>query len=167
MDSMASDHQNFELSVSIYIDARTDICWKILTQHMPEWWCPTPWTLTLDDVELRAGGRCNMTMHGPNGETHRSEGLFLDVVEGQRFVTTDAVARDESGDIYPLEPMMIGGWEVLPQGEGTLYRAWARHWTADARTEHENMGFTEGWQIVAQQFKALCEAEAERIKNDA
>jgi uncharacterized protein YndB with AHSA1/START domain len=157
--SLTSDHQNFELAVSIHIDASRDICWKILSQRMPEWWCPAPWKLTLDDVDMRAGGRCNMTMYGPNGEVNRSEGLFLDVVEGQRFVTTDAMGRDEHGEIYPLEPLMIGGWEVLPQGTGTLYRAWARHWTEEARSEHSELGFTEGWKAVAMQFKALCEAE--------
>lgn len=161
MASMASEFKKFELAVSIHVSASPQLCWKILTQRMPDWWCPQPWRLELDEVEMRAGGRCNMTMYGPNGEVNRSTGLFLDVVDGQRFVTTDAVGRDAHGEIYPLEPLMIGGWEVRPDGDGTLYRAWARHWTEDAKSEHKSLGFTEGWDIVARQFKQLCEAESQ------
>ena len=64
-----------------------------------------------------------------------------------------------SASIAPATPFRIGGWEIAPEGSGTRYTAWARHWTDEAQKQHEEMGFTSGWGAVAEQLKALCEAE--------
>ena len=146
-----------ELSVTTLIDATPEKVWQVMTERMAEWWCPKPWTVTLDEIDLRSGGRCAMTMHGPEGETMPSDGMFLEVVPGKRFVTTDAVVRDASGRLAPAGPFMIGGWEIEPEGQGTRFTGWARHWTEEAKQQHEEMGFTPGWSAVAQQLKALCE----------
>jgi uncharacterized protein YndB with AHSA1/START domain len=54
---------------------------------------------------------------------------------------------------------MIGGWEIEPEAGGTRFTGWARHWTDEAVKRHEEMGFTPGWSTVAEQLKALCEAD--------
>ena len=61
-----------ELSVTTLIDAAPGTVWRVMTERMAEWWCPKPWTVTLDEVDLRSGGRCAMTMHGPDGEVKHS-----------------------------------------------------------------------------------------------
>lgn len=147
-----------ELSVTTLIDAAPDKVWQVMTERTAEWWCPKPWTVTLDDFDLKSGGRCAMTMHGPEGETMPTDGIFLEVVPGTRFVTTDAVVRDASGRLTAGTPFMIGGWEIAPEGDGTRFTGWARHWTDEARKQHEEMGFVDGWKAVAEQLKALCEA---------
>jgi uncharacterized protein YndB with AHSA1/START domain len=40
-------------------------------------------------------------------------------------------------------------------GGKTRYRAVARHWSAEDKAAHEQMGFHEGWGIVADQLAAL------------
>lgn len=147
-----------ELSVTTLIDASPEDVWQVMTERMAEWWCPAPWTVTLDDIDLRSGGRCAMTMHGPEGETMPTDGIFLEVVPGVRFVTTDAVVRDADGRLAAAGPFMIGGWEIAPEAGGTRFTGWARHWTDEARSQHEEMGFIPGWSAVAGQLKALCEA---------
>lgn len=144
-----------ELSVTTYIAATPEKVWEVLTNRMEEWWCPKPWTVTIDEQDRRPGGRCAMTMHGPNGEVMPNEGIFLAWEEGRRFVTTDAVAGP---DFDPAGPFMIGFWEIEPEGEGTRFTGRAKHWTAEARQQHEQMGFTEGWGVVAEQLRELCEA---------
>ncbi len=148
-----------ELSVSIFIDASADKVWDVMTNRMTEWWCPKPWTMTIDEHDFRTGGRCATIMHGPDGEVMPNEGIFLEVVPGVRFVTTDAVVRGDDGRLNAAGPFMIGGWEIAPEGDGTRYTGWARHWTDEAQKQHEEMGFTPGWGVVAEQLKALCEAE--------
>jgi uncharacterized protein YndB with AHSA1/START domain len=148
-----------ELSVSTYIAASPARVWDVMTNRMTEWWCPKPWTVTIDEQDFRTGGRCAMTMHGPDGEVMPNEGIFLEVVPGARFVTTDAVVRDANGRLNAAGPFMIGGWEIAPEGDGTRYTGWARHWTDEAQKQHEEMGFTPGWGAVAEQLKALCEAD--------
>ncbi len=145
-----------ELSVDCYIDAPTDRVWDIMTRRMEEWWCPRPWRTEIIEQDWRAGGRSAMVMRGPQpGEEHVLEGIFLEVTPGRRFVTTDAVTHD----MRPQGPFMIGIWEVTPEGKGTRYRASARHWTDEAKRQHDEMGFGEGWATCARQLKELAEAE--------
>lgn len=147
-----------ELSVDIYIAAPPEKVWDVMTKRITEWWCPKPWTTEIIEQDWRSGGRAAMTMHGPNGEAHPSDGIFLEVVPGVRFVSTDAVMIGPDGRMAPTGPFMIGGWEIAPEGDGTRYTGWARHWTDEAQKQHEEMGFVDGWGAVAEQLKALCEA---------
>jgi len=148
-----------ELSVSVFIDAPPAKVWDVMTNRQEEWWCPEPWSITIEEQDRRAGGRCAMTMHGPDGETVASEGIFLAWEEGRRFVTTDAIVGP---DFDPAGPFMIGFWEIEPEEaggvSGTRFTGRAKHWSDEARSQHEQMGFVEGWGTVAEQLKALCEA---------
>jgi uncharacterized protein YndB with AHSA1/START domain len=142
-----------ELTVTRIIDAPPERVWDVLVNRQEEWWCPAPWRAEIDRQERRAGGRCEMTFYGPDGEKMPQNGIYLAFEEGRRFVVTDAI----TGDFEPAEPFMIGIWEIEPEGEGTRYTARARHWTEEARRNHQEMGFEEGWGACADQLKALCE----------
>lgn len=144
-----------ELAVETYIDAAPQKVWDIMTDRIEEWWCPRPWRAKVDHDDRRAGGRCDMTFYGPNGEEMPQNGIYLAYEPGRRFVTTDAV----TADFVPQGPFMIGIWELIPEGQGTRYRASARHWTDEARKSHEEMGFIDGWQACAAQLKALVEGD--------
>ena len=148
-----------ELSISRYIAAPPAKVWDVMVNRQEEWWCPKPWYAKIDHVERRAGGRCDMTFYGPDGEKMPQNGIFLAYDEGRRFVSTDAVTADASGDFEPAEPFMVGFWEIEPEGEGTRYTARARHWSEETKKQHEEMGFVEGWGICADQLQALCEAD--------
>jgi uncharacterized protein YndB with AHSA1/START domain len=147
---------NQELSVDIFIDAPPEKVWALMTEQLEEWWCPRPWRTEIIEQDWRAGGRSAMVLRGPNeGEEHALEGVFLEVTPGVRFVTTDAVNHQ----MEPQTPFMIGCWEVSAEGAGTRYRASARHWTEEARAQHEQMGFYDGWKACAQQLKELVESQ--------
>ncbi len=143
-----------ELSVTRYIDAPPEKVWDVLTNRQEEWWCPVPWRTEILAQDRRAGGRCSMVMKGPDGEVIPNEGIYLAWEEGRRFVTTDAL----DADFNPAGPFMVGIWQIEPEGDGTRYTASARHWTAEACTQHKDMGFEDGWGACAQQLAALCEA---------
>lgn len=144
-----------ELSVTCHIDAPPAKVWDVMVNRQEEWWCPVPWRAVIDRQDRRPGGRCDMTFHGPDGERMPQNGIYLAYDEGRRFVTADAV----TADLEPAGPFMIGSWEVKPEDGGTRYTARARHWTEEAREQHEAMGFAEGWQACARQLKTLCEAD--------
>ena len=146
-----------ELSVTRFIAAPPAQVWDILANRQEEWWCPKPWRTTIERQDRRPGGRCEMTMHGPDGEIAPQAGIYLAYDEGRRFITTDAV----DGDFRPSGPFMVGIWEIEPEGDGTRYTATARHWSEEAARQHEEMGFTEGWGICAEQLKALCETDGD------
>lgn len=147
-----------ELSITRHIAAPPERVWDVLVNRQEEWWCPRPWHVKIDAQDRRAGGRCAMTMFGPDGEVMPQEGIYLAWEEGRRFVTTDAVVIDAAtGDLRPAGPFMVGIWEIVAEGEGTRYTASARHWTEDAMRQHAEMGFDAGWNACADQLQALCE----------
>lgn len=142
-----------ELSVTCHIAAPPEKVWNVMTERQEEWWCPAPWRARIDRQDRRAGGRCDMTFYGPDGEAMPQNGIYLAYDEGRRFVTTDAV----TGDFQPAGPFMVGIWAIAPDGDGTRYTASARHWNEETMRQHQEMGFTEGWEACARQLKALCE----------
>ena len=144
-----------ELTVERRIAAPPDLVWRVMTERMPEWFCPAPWRAEVVEQDWRPGGRSAMTFHGPDGETFPQEGVFLEVVPGRRFVSTDAYAAGW----VPRDPFMTGIWEIEPDGDGTRYRGTARHWTTEALEKHRAMGFEQGWGAAADQLKAMCEGE--------
>lgn len=155
-DSPESPARNFELSLERHIAASPEAVWKLMTERQTEWWCPKPWRAEVVEQDWRAGGRCSMVFYGPDGEEMPQDGIFLQVTPGVRFVTTDAV----TADMKPSGPFMIGAWEIQPDGDGTLYRAIARHWSEETMEQHKTMGFEDGWGACAAQLEELAESEA-------
>ncbi len=143
-----------ELCVTRLINAEPAVVWQVMTDRIAEWWCPKPWTTTVERLDRRAGGTSCLVMHGPEGEIHRTPGLVLAWDEWQRFAFTDAI----SPDLVPTDPFMIGIWSIRPEGAATRYKAAARHWTTEAMRQHQDMGFENGWEVVADQLQGLCEA---------
>lgn len=145
-----------ELKIERLIDAPVDVVWRVWTERTEEWFCPRPWRVEIGAQELWAGGRSAMVMHGPDGERNAIEGVILEVVPGKRIVSTDAFRSGWE----PQGPFMVAVTEFADEGGKTRYTARARHWTEEARRQHEAMGFEQGWGIVAGQLAALAEAEA-------
>ncbi len=144
----------YELSVTRLIEADAAKVWDVLVNRTDEWWCPKPWRAEVDWGQRQAGGRTHTTMYGPEGEKNEHPGFILAWEEGRRIAVTDAV----EGDLEPAGPFMLGIWEIQPEGSGTRYTGRARHWTAETMAHHKEMGFDEGWGVMADQFKALCES---------
>jgi uncharacterized protein YndB with AHSA1/START domain len=144
----------YELTVTRLIDAAPEKVWDILTNRMGEWWCPPPWRAEVKQFDRRAGGTSLIEMHGPDGEVNEHPGFVLAWDEGHRFAITDAI----EGDLQPSGPFMLGIWEIAPEGTGTRYTGRARHWSAESHAQHRAMGFDQGWGIVADQLKVLCES---------
>ena len=150
---------SYDLCVERHIDAPPSRVWQIMTDRTTEWWCPKPWTTTIDKLEWRPGAAFHLIMRGPNGEADfQSEdsvgGVLLEFEPGRRFAFTDAF----SAGWKPQTPFMVGIFEIESDGDGTLYRGTARHWTHEAMEKHRAMGFEQGWGAVAEQLAGLAEA---------
>jgi uncharacterized protein YndB with AHSA1/START domain len=150
-------HAEHEMSVTEYIAAPRAIVWKVWADLKDEWFCPKPWRAQVVEQDLRAGGRSCIQMFGPNGEeTGPMEGVFLEVVPQEKVVTTDAYSVGWA----PQTPFLTTIWSFADEGDGTRFTATARHWDAEAMARHAEMGFHPGWDMMAAQFKALCETSA-------
>ena len=145
----------FDLVLERVLDASPEKVFKAYTDPaiLSQWFAPKPWFITDAVVEPHAGGRFNFTMNGPDGEVFPSHGVFVEVVPNRRLISTDAFTPEwkPAG-----QPFMTARIELEPTADGkTKYIATASHWTEAAMTQHEQMGFHEGWGQVADQLAEL------------
>jgi uncharacterized protein YndB with AHSA1/START domain len=145
-----------ELSITRTIPAPRTAVWRCWTEPdlLKQWYCPKPWRVTEADIDVRPGGRANVTMQGPDGETNRWPGMYLEVVPQERLTFTDAMT--EGYRPGPNKPFIVGHVTLKEAPGGETEMIWgARHWTEDAKADHEKMGFEKGWNAAADQLADL------------
>ncbi|WP_407049079.1 SRPBCC family protein [Methyloraptor flagellatus] len=144
-----------DLVLERVLDTTPDKAFRCWTDPslVPHWFCPPPWKAVRAVFDVRSGGTSEVEMHGPEGQVFVNRGLFLEVVPNRKLVFTDAYVDAWT----PSErPFMTGILTFDDLGDGrTRYVARVRHWSEDARREHEQMGFHQGWGIATDQMVAL------------
>ena len=150
-----------DLSVTRLIDAPRPLLWRAWTEPelLKRWFTPRPWTTPVVELDVRAGGRSRIVMRGPNGEEHDNLGVYLEVDPGRRLVFTDAYTE---AWVPSNKPFMTGVVTFADELGKTRYTATARHWNAEDRTAHEQMGFDAGWNAATDQLEALARELAGR-----
>ncbi len=151
-----------ELSVTRFIDAPPATVYRIYTERTAEWWVPRPWTTPAVQWDLTTGGRMYTEMRSPEGHTDGGEGVFLEVVPGERIVWTNAFKPDWQPQVLSNEGCdfaMVAIITLEPEGSGTRYTARVRHWDEAAVKKHQEMGFEQGWMMCADQLAEIAEAE--------
>ena len=147
-----------ELVLDRILNAPRAALWRCWTEPklLEQWFCPKPWYVTDAVLDLRPGGAFSTVMHGPDGEEFPNNGVVLEVVPGEKLVTTDAFLP---GWTPSGRPFMVAQVTFADAGDGkTRYVAKAMHWTSEAKAEHESMGFHEGWGAAADQLEALAQS---------
>ena len=78
--------------------------------------------------------------------------MLLEVVPGERFVFTNVLGANWNP--HQAEPVaLVGTFAFADAGDGrTNFRSSARHWSAEDAKAHDEMGFTHGWGICADQL---------------
>ncbi len=145
---------NNDLVLTRLIDAPREKLFKCWTQPelMKQWFAPLPWTLSDAEVDLRTGGSNKIVMRSPEGQEFPSHGVYLEVVENEKIVFTDAYTEAWKPSEKPFFTAIV---TFEDEGGKTRYTAVARHWTAEDRKAHEEMGFHEGWGQCADQLAEL------------
>lgn len=143
-----------ELSLTRLIDAPREKLFKAWTDPalLSRWFTPPPWTVPHAELDVRPGGASLVVMRGPDGVDLPNRGVYLEVVENERLVFTDAFT---SAWVPSAKPFMTVTLTFEEEGGQTRYTARAMHWTVEDREAHEQMGFHAGWGIAADQLTAL------------
>lgn len=144
---------NRELVVSRIIDAPRERVFQAWTTRFKDWWGPHGMTTPFVEMNLRTGGVFRTVMRAPDGSEYPTKGIFLEVVENERIVFTDAYGPGwmPSPDLFFTA---VTTFEPLP-GNRTRYTARALHWTVENRDAHEQMGFYHGWGESIDRLAAL------------
>lgn len=143
MSTTTASLSDLELTLTRLIDAPRDRLFKAWTRELSQWWGPHGMTTPFVEMDLRPGGVFRTVMRAPDGTEYPTKGVFLEIVENERIVFTDAFApgwRPDPDAFFTA----ITTFETRPGGQ-TLYTARALHWTVENRIKHEKMGFHQGW----------------------
>ena len=140
-----------DLTFTRTLKAPRTLLWECWTtpEHIKHFFVPKPYGIAACEIDLRVGGKFNTTMD-VEGNLMENEGVYLEVVEGERLVFTDTYSE---GWKPAADPFMTAIIEFADDGyDGTTYTATARHRSPEARQSHEDMGFYDGWGTVATQL---------------
>ena len=142
-----------DLVLERVIDVPRELVWKAWTtpEHIVHWFTPKPWKTTDCEIDLRPGGIFRTTMLSPEGQEYPNIGCYLEVVPNEKLVWTDALLP---GYRPSEKPFFTACLTMESEGSGTRYRAVAIHRDEASRTQHEEMGFYDGWGTVLDQMVA-------------
>ena len=146
-----------ELILVREFDAPREKIFKAWTdpELMKEWFVPRPWTIADAKLDVRAGGANLIVMRSPEGQEFPNRGVYLEVIENEKLVFTDAfvTAWEPSGKAF-----MVGTITFEDEDGRTRYTARVQHWSVEDRQQHEQMGFHEGWGQCADQLEKLAKS---------
>lgn len=145
-----------DLVLERVIKAPRALVWRCWTEPelVKKWFTPKPVVTTSCEIDLRPGGRFNTAMRLPDGTEHTGLGCYLEVVDGERLVFTDALTEGWRPNALPF---MAAFLSFKDHADGTKYRAHIKHADAEARDRHQQMGFEHGWGIAAEQLEELAQ----------
>ncbi len=150
----ATPSSDRELVLTRLIDAPRAKLFRAWTEPalLRHWFAPLPYTTPVAELDIRPGGTSLVVMRDPAGNDIPCHGVYLEIVENERIVFTDAYTT--AWEPAP-KPFMTAILTFAEEGGKTRYTARVRHWTVADRETHEKMGFHQGWGQCADQLAAL------------
>jgi uncharacterized protein YndB with AHSA1/START domain len=96
-----------ELVIERIFDAPRDLVWKVMNdpERVTNWWGPHGYTTTVEEMDVRVGGKWRWINHTTGGEDVAFKGEYLEVVPPERIVQTeifDAPGFDDKAAINTL-----------------------------------------------------------------
>jgi uncharacterized protein YndB with AHSA1/START domain len=144
---------DFDLVLTRDMDVPRAILFKCWTtpEHLMQWFVPKPNRVTACTLDVRAGGACNTTFD-LDGQIMENNGVYLEVIPNEKLVFTDSYTAGWKPNPEPFMTAIIT-FDDLGAGR-TRYTALVRHRSQEAAKQHADMGFSEGWGMVATQLEA-------------
>jgi uncharacterized protein YndB with AHSA1/START domain len=130
-----------ELVLTRIINAPREKVYRAWTDPvlLKQWFAPLPWTTPAAELDVRPGGANLIVMRNPEGNEFPNRGVYLEVVENERLVFTDAYTRAWEPSEKPFMTVIVTFEDV---GGKTRYTACARHWTALTARRTKRWAFT-------------------------
>jgi len=79
-----------EIVMTRTFDAPRELVFKTMMDPklIPQWWGPSYLTTTVDEMEVRPGGKWRYVQRDPEGHEHAFHGVYHDITAPERFVCT-------------------------------------------------------------------------------
>ena len=80
-----------DLVMERVFDAPRDLVWKVITdpERVTNWWGPRGHSTTVEEMDVRVGGKWRWIGHTPDGRDVPFKGEYLEVVPPERLVQTE------------------------------------------------------------------------------
>jgi uncharacterized protein YndB with AHSA1/START domain len=143
-----------ELTLSRLIDAPRHKLYKAWTdpELLTQWFTIGPFTTQRAELDVRPGGASLLVMRDPDGNEFLNKDVYLEVVENERLVLTDAYIHAWEPSENPFMTVIL---TFADEAGKTRYTARFLHWTVVNRETHEKMGFHDRWAKATDQLEAL------------
>ena len=145
---------DLDLTLDRIIRAPRAAVWRAWTDpaRFAQWWLPAPTRCRVERLEVRPGGGL-VTLMSDDGTAYvpHLNAAFLVVDELERIVftnTIDSTWRPAHAAPVPLTAEIT----LADHPDGTDYRVLVRHGDAEARAQHDKLGFADGWGAVTAQL---------------
>ncbi len=98
----ATKSEERALVIERIFDAPRELVWKAWSEpdRMMRWLGPKGYTVPFCKIDFRVGGVSLNCMRSPEGQDYWSTGVYREIVEHERIVTTDSFA-DADGNVVP------------------------------------------------------------------
>lgn len=134
-----SNLKNRTLSLEKIFDVPLELVWEAWTnsEHIMKWWAPQGMDLKVMEHNFKVGGKWKYSMPMSNGSEFISEGVYKEIVEMEKIVTTaDFRPMTENVELHAL-------FERL--GSQTKFTFSVIHETEEYCQQQEKMGSYNGW----------------------
>lgn len=150
-------NSELDLITTRVIRAPRSAVWKAWStpSMFEKWWIPAPALCKVVQMDLSPGGAFETQISEDGGTfSPHLTGCFLEIVEGERIVFTNAL----TGGWRPAEqPFMTAIITLADHDNGTFYSARAMHKNNADKRMHDDLGFQDGWSTVCAQLARLVE----------
>lgn len=149
--------EQLDLTISRIIPAPRAAVWAALTQAdlLKRWWAPGDGDTVDCILEARPGGAFTTIVGDGEGGERAVRGAFLELVEPERLIFTDAVTEGYRPSDHAFLTVSI----TLDEADGgTRYTAHCQHKDAVDRRKHEEAGFMRNWTRALDRLEAVVAA---------
>ncbi len=148
-NSAVPQPQERVLVITRIFDAPRPLVWKAWTQpeRLVRWLGPRGFTGTILKADFRPGGAYRFHMRSPEGTDHWQQGIYREIVEPERLVSTFAWADAEGKPTRPETLLTVSFAEDGVKTRLTLHQAVFESVTA--RDQH-NQGWSSSLERLAE-----------------
>lgn len=100
--SLESETADREIIITRVFEARREVVFDAWTdaKRIGEWWGPTGFTTTTQEIDIRPGGLWRFVMHGPDGTDYPNLIVYQEIVRPERLVFNHGSGEEDSSDEF-------------------------------------------------------------------
>jgi uncharacterized protein YndB with AHSA1/START domain len=127
------------LTLKRTFNASRETVWEAWTkpEHIIKWWAPNKMPAKVVEHEFKVGGKWKYTMSMPDGSEFISYGVYSEIIEPEKLVTT--------ANFIPMTEGVIMQILLEEDGDKTIFTFSVIHPTEEYCRQQEKMGFYNGW----------------------